>query len=188
MVARAETSAERIRRAAGLGDGKAPRKALTEHEKRQVARIVGESLSKLEDTRRQALAMMIESVPAIVRNVVTIATGAKGDAKAQLAAADMVLTEVRRTAGGPLAGVLDGKGNRPLAELPLADLEALASSLVTKARELRANGAQKIVESPSALLPDSGSNAESDPDPAAPTGPTVPASDPPTASVFDQVS
>lgn len=137
MVARAESSPERVRRMLGI-DPMAPRNAPTDQEVEQVALIRQKVLSDQPAIFETYRAVLLVNIPEVLANVLEMAAGRKGAPSTQLAAAQWWLTEARGGVSSP-----DG---RPLGELPLDQLESVLSAALENTRTLRsiAGTAQRI--------------------------------------------
>lgn len=166
MAARAETSPERVRRLLGIERGE-PRRAPTEQEQEQVRLIRQKVLGQQQVINDTAKAMMLAHVDRAVETILHFATRAGGSPSLQFDAARYVLEHASHSG---IAGI-----GRPLAELPLDQLETVLSGALDNAKQLRAIAGQaQRVDSTEVTLPPSGSDglpgatAEAEPPPPTP--------------------
>jgi hypothetical protein len=153
---RVETRAERIRRMLGIEPGE-PRRQPTDEELHQVSAIRQKVLSDQNVISESLRAVILVNAPDVIANLLEFATGAKGPAKVQ---ADVGIWWLDRASGGKL----DGPNGKPLAELPLDQLETVLSSTLEATRQLRSlNGESHRIDSTEDDAPKSGAAVEGEP-------------------------
>ena len=101
--------------------------------------------------------MLLQAVPEAIANVIEMATGEKGRASDQLAAACKVIEWARVVGPNGAAGAL---ASANLAELPLDQLESVLAGTLEHVRSLRSiEGQSQHVEEPTLSVPDVGTEA-----------------------------
>jgi hypothetical protein len=147
---RAESRPERVRRLLGVEPGE-PRNAPTEHEQEQVKLIRQKVLSQQQVINDTAKAMMLMHVDQAVETVLHFATRAGGSPSLQFDAARYVLEHASQSG---IAGI-----GKPLAELPLDQLETVLAGALDNAKQLRAIAGQaQRVDTTEETLPPSGTD------------------------------
>lgn len=143
---RRESSAERVRRLLGVEKGEV-RSAPSEEELEQVRVIRQRVLGEQQVVNDTARAMMLVGVPDAVDTIMRLAQRRAGTPALQFEAAKYVLEH---------AQAIGAAGNsKPLAELPLDQLESVLAGALDNARMLRAiaSTAQHIDSTEDALPP-----------------------------------
>jgi hypothetical protein len=117
-------------------------------------RVFEKVLARQGDIFTESRALLVGSVPKVVRNIVGIAEGRAGRSSDQVAAAKLVLEWARFPAAG--SGDIGAPGAN-LSEMPLDQLESALSGVLDRVRTLRAiDGQSQSIDDAGLHVPDDG--------------------------------
>ena len=116
------------------------RAGLDAHNDEQIrAAVVAKILSRQDSILAHARATLLDAVPAVLANIISMALGNKGSPKVQLDAGTWV---IERAGHGVAA-----RDGRPLHELPLDQLETVLATALDNARQLQAlPGTSQVID------------------------------------------